>query len=84
MILTEYLRELPRGGKAALARAAGMSPAYLYQISAGIRPIPPDRVLAIEAATEYQVSRHELRPDLYPKEPWCQCPACLREREEAA
>lgn len=41
--------------------------------------IPAERVLAVEAATGYRVSRHELRPDLYPREPWCRCPACRRE-----
>ena len=44
--------------------------------------VPAERVLAIEAATGYQVSRHELRPDLYPKEAWCRCPACRREAGE--
>lgn len=28
--------------------------------------VPAGRVLAIEAATDGRVSRHELRPDLYP------------------
>jgi DNA-binding transcriptional regulator YdaS (Cro superfamily) len=28
--------------------------------------VPPLRVLQVEAATEGRVSRHELRPDLYP------------------
>jgi DNA-binding transcriptional regulator YdaS (Cro superfamily) len=28
--------------------------------------VPSDRVLAIEAATRGAVTRHELRPDLYP------------------
>ena len=46
------------------------------------RGVPAQRVLAIEAATGHQVSRHELRPDLYPKEPWCRCPACQREAGE--
>ncbi len=46
--------------------------------------VPAERVLAIEAATDYQVSRHELRPDLYPKESWCQCPACRRRQEDDA
>ena len=45
--------------------------------------VPAERVLAIEAATGHRVSRHDLRPDLYPKEAWCRCPACERERREA-
>jgi DNA-binding transcriptional regulator YdaS (Cro superfamily) len=30
--------------------------------------LPPERVLPIEQATGGQVTRHELRPDLYPRE----------------
>ena len=29
--------------------------------------IPPNRVIAIEAATNKRVRRHDLRPDLYPR-----------------
>lgn len=32
------------------------------------KKIPAERVLKIEAATNGVVSRHELRPDLYPEE----------------
>ncbi len=32
------------------------------------RGVPAERVLEIEAATEGKVTRHELRPDLYPLE----------------
>ena len=44
--------------------------------------VPAERVMAIEEATDYEVSRHELRPDLYPKESWCRCPACERSRAQ--
>lgn len=30
--------------------------------------LPAGRVLAFEAAAKFQVTRHELRPDLYPKD----------------
>jgi len=40
--------------------------------------VPAERVMAIEEATDFEVSRHELRPDLYPEESWCRCPACER------
>ena len=30
------------------------------------RRVPAERVLAIEAAVDGEVSRHELRPDIYP------------------
>ena len=71
------------GSQKELALAVGVTPMAVNLWKKRGR-VPAERVLAIEAATEYQVSRHDLRPDLYPKEPWCQCPACLREREEAA
>ncbi len=72
------------GSGALLAKYAGVSRQAIHEWKHSDKPIPAERVLAIEAATDYQVSRHDLRPDLYPKEAWCQCPACLREREEAA
>jgi len=78
MDLRTYLESLPYGAKAKLAREIGIDPPFLYQLAVGIRSIPAARVLAIEQATGYRVSRHELRPDLYPREPWCRCPACER------
>ncbi|MFJ7660728.1 transcriptional regulator [Methylobacterium sp. NPDC097178] len=48
------------GGHAKLGRALGISGAAISQWS----QCPPLRVLAVEAASG--VSRHELRPDLYP------------------
>lgn len=32
--------------------------------------VPAERVLQVERATGSQVTRHELRPDLYPLEPY--------------
>jgi len=66
------------GSKAALAKAAGVTRQAVTQWV----HIPAERVLAIEAATGHRVSRHELRPDLYPKESWCRCPACRLEAGE--
>ncbi|UDL04002.1 helix-turn-helix domain-containing protein [Marinobacter sp. CA1] len=43
-----------------------MAPAYLYQMVNGIRPISPKRVLAICEGSRWQVTPHELRPDIYP------------------
>jgi DNA-binding transcriptional regulator YdaS (Cro superfamily) len=42
--------------------------------------VPAERVLPIEVATDHLISRHELRPDLYPRADWCRCPACEKER----
>lgn len=42
---------------------------------------PAEYVLAIESATERQVTRYELRPDVYGSAPWSPekmaCPRCL-------
>lgn len=53
------------GGRAALAEKCGVR----YQaVEKWVRlnRVPAERVLEIEAATGGQVTRHELRPDLYP------------------
>jgi DNA-binding transcriptional regulator YdaS (Cro superfamily) len=50
------------GGPAALAKKLDISSQAVVQWDI----VPPLRVLAVEAATG--VSRHDLRPDLYPRE----------------
>ena len=81
MHLKRYLSE-NRGSQAAIARAIGVTPPYIWQIANGMRKIPADHVIAIESATDHKVSRHDLRPDIYPREAWCRCPACERERND--
>lgn len=54
------------GGKAALARTVGVTYQAVQQWVASGR-CPPTRVLAIEKATRGEVSRHDLRPDIYPE-----------------
>ncbi|WP_082491443.1 YdaS family helix-turn-helix protein [Duganella sp. Leaf126] len=49
--------------KAKLARSVGVSPALLHQWIEGIRPVAIRHCLAIERATEGQVTRQDLRPD---------------------
>lgn len=51
------------GGPGALAAAVGISAQAVSQWD----EVPPLRVLAVERVSG--VSRHELRPDLYPMEP---------------
>lgn len=53
------------GGQTALARAIGKTQGHISQ---WLRReyVPAEEVLKIEAATG--VSRHELRPDIYPRE----------------
>jgi DNA-binding transcriptional regulator YdaS (Cro superfamily) len=52
-----------RGRQAALAAATGLSPAYIWQMANGIRPVPIKRCIAIERATQGSVTRYELRPN---------------------
>jgi len=55
------------GTQAALANALGVTAQAVNQwVSKG--RIPAERVLEIERATEGKVTRHDLRPDLYPME----------------
>jgi len=52
------------GGIAELARRLSVRPQTFYQW----KSVPAKRVLEIEAATEGKVTRHQMRPDLYPRE----------------
>ena len=55
------------GSQSALARICGVSqPAVFGWLKSG-KAIPAEYALAVEAATS--ISRHELRPDLYPLDP---------------
>ena len=53
------------GGQSALARALGCTPQAVQRMCASDR-VPAERVLQIEKITG--VSRHALRPDIYPRE----------------
>jgi len=56
------------GGQVALARALGLkSQGSISNWLLRDKRVPAERVLEIERATG--VSRHDLRPDLYPREP---------------
>jgi DNA-binding transcriptional regulator YdaS (Cro superfamily) len=52
------------GGMTKLTSKIGVSKSAPYSWGR----IPADRVLAIEAATGGQLSRHTMRPDLYPRD----------------
>lgn len=54
------------GGIPALARHVKRTPANLYSLFQRERPCPPGLVLDVERHTG--VSRHELRPDIYPED----------------
>jgi TorA maturation chaperone TorD len=55
------------GGQAKLARILGVSQPNVWHWLHKSERVPGEYVLKIEEATGGRVSRHELRPDLYPK-----------------
>ena len=54
------------GGFASLARLIDVSVPTVHQWSTGIRRVPTDRAIQIEAATNGAVRAEDLRPDV----PW--------------
>lgn len=53
------------GGQSALARKLGCTPQAVSKMCASGK-VPAERVIAVEEAVEGQVTRSELRPDIYP------------------
>ncbi len=51
-----------------LARRIDKSPGLVWQWLNGHRQVAAEQVLPIERATEGKVTRHDLRPDLYPRD----------------
>lgn len=60
--------ELVGGNQSELARKIGCTPQNISKMCKTGRVAAP-RVIAIEKATEGKVTRHDLRPDLYPEPP---------------
>jgi len=54
------------GSQAEIARIAGVSAVAVWKWLQSSKRVPAEYVLKIEAATG--VSRHDLRPDIYPRE----------------
>lgn len=54
------------GGQSAFARLVGVSQPTVWAWLDKSRPLPAEFVLKTEAETG--ISRHDLRPDLYPRE----------------
>lgn len=46
-----------------LADKIGCSPVLISQWKSGVRPVPADKCVSIEKATEGDVTRKDLRPD---------------------
>lgn len=49
-----------------LAAQVGITRQHMYRLINGKRRVPAELVLPIERATGGAVTRHDLRPDLYP------------------
>ena len=62
MKLSEYIKG-GRGRLSALAAEVGQQSSFLSSIGTGGRPCPPRLAVAIERATDGQVSRKDLLPD---------------------
>jgi len=56
------------GSQAELARRIGKKQAHVWNWLNRDSQVPAEAVLSIEAATNGKVTRHDLRPDLYPVE----------------
>lgn len=67
MKLSEYLDSKERGAKTKLAEQVGAYTSDLSDWVNGSRPVPVHRCLAIEAATNGEVTRRDLRPDDWQK-----------------
>jgi DNA-binding transcriptional regulator YdaS (Cro superfamily) len=63
-VIRDHLRS-----QVAVARAVGVSPQAVSEILRRGRRVPAEWCLALETATGGAVTRHDLRPDLYPAEP---------------
>ena len=63
------------GTQQAMARSLGVSQPTVWRWIHQAKRCPAEHVLALEAATG--VSRHELRPDLYPPTPSSPAPAAI-------
>ena len=65
MKLSEYLSQLPRGGKSKFAKQVDVSKSLLRQMELGIAQIPIPVAKKIELNTSGKVSKAELRPDVW-------------------
>jgi DNA-binding transcriptional regulator YdaS (Cro superfamily) len=61
MKLLDYVKT--RATQRELATKLGITPVLINQWANAKRPIPPERCVAIERATDGEVTRPELRPD---------------------
>jgi DNA-binding transcriptional regulator YdaS (Cro superfamily) len=57
------------GGARAVAEAMGIRSLWSIYKWINRDKVPPDRVVTLEQLTKGQVTRHELRPDIFGKQP---------------
>ena len=65
MTLKQYFFDKPRGAKAAMAEAIGVSRTWMALVIAGSRRPSVALSMAIDRYTNGEVSRKELRPDVF-------------------
>lgn len=71
------------GGQSALAAKVGVKQAHVWNwLNRQGRRVPAEKVLAVSSSTDWQVTPHELRPDIYPN-PTDGLPADKRSGEAA-
>ena len=56
------------GGQSALGRALGIKQQLVWNWLNRTRKVPAEYAIPIEKATDGRISRHQIRPDLYPIE----------------
>ena len=70
MNISEYIKTFPKKDRAhirkSIASFVGVSEIAVRHWCNGTRKVRPELVLKIECLTRGKVSRHELRPDIYP------------------
>lgn len=82
MNLSVFLRYRSVPARKQVAEAAGVSYRHLLNVARGDVPCGYALCIALEAATGYAVSRHDLRPDLFSKR-GCECHTCTHPTEGA-
>ena len=65
MTLQEYFAGRKRGAKDGLAKELGITRTWMSQIISGRQVCSPELALNIERLTEGQVTRKDMRPDLF-------------------
>lgn len=56
------------GSQQALATVVGVTQPAVHGVLKKSRPVPAEWCLPIEEATDGKITRHQLRPDLWPEE----------------